>query len=143
MSENITHDQESVINQENQEKLRTPAQIITDILNVRKEVKSGGRGYQALSNEMLKGAEEMLQNGEEDKAFALMTTGLQLESSVMGRKSADIMFDVNEGMKKTTYKIEEASKSFSSSVNNMGRSADKISDSSSKINSAASRISGR
>jgi len=85
----------------------------------------------------------MLQNGEEDKAFALMTTGLQLESSVMGRKSADIMFDVNESMKKTTYRIEETSKSFTSSVNNMGRSAEKIADSSSKMNAAASRISGR
>jgi len=121
---------------ENQEKPRTPSEIIAGLLQTHEQVAKGEKSGEFLVKEQLKGAKEMLANGEEDKAFLLMATAFQTETALMGRKTAEVTAGVTQKMFTVVGHMDETSDKF-------GRSIGRLSESAQQIETASRRMGSR
>jgi hypothetical protein len=115
------------------EVLRTPAQITGDLLRDRRAVSEGKLMQEDLCQHVFEGAEEMLKGGHETEAFALMTTGLQMETAIMGKSNAEMNMSVGESMHKTSMDMADAAGNFRASVTRLDESAITISKASSDM----------
>jgi len=126
-------DETNKAGQEEEKQPRSRAEILRDLLAMREKVGKGLIGSNTVIEAHYGAAKELLAAGDEEGAFGLMNSTMQLEAAYMGKENATYMGNV-------VNRFRETAVDFGASAKNLDTSAGKIAGSTEVLRGAASNI---